>query len=61
MNLEEVIITCPFCYQSFTTLIDPSEPNQKYTEDCYVCCHPILLHIKTEDGQVVSIDTEKEY
>ena len=41
-ELLEKDVTCPFCWERITLLIDPSE-SQIYTEDCFVCCRPILV------------------
>ena len=32
---------CPFCNEPVLFLIDPSEEEQTYIEDCSVCCRPI--------------------
>ena len=58
MFLHEEQITCPYCWETITLLVDPSE-SQTYTEDCSVCCHPIL--IKTEIfGEDISILATQE-
>ena len=57
-ELVEKDITCPFCWELIPVLVDPSE-SQTYTEDCSVCCHPIL--IKTEiSGEDISILATQE-
>ncbi len=43
--LEELEITCPYCGESFTTLVDCSAGDQRYIEDCTVCCRPIELEL----------------
>ncbi|MFQ3345966.1 MAG: hypothetical protein ACI89A_000503 [Porticoccaceae bacterium] len=50
-ELIEESITCPFCWESITLLIDPSE-SQTYTEDCFVCCRPILVSTEIQGDQV---------
>jgi hypothetical protein len=58
MHLHEEQITCPFCWECITIFVDPSE-SQTYTEDCSVCCRPIL--IKTEVyGDEVSVQVTQE-
>lgn len=51
MHLHEEQITCPFCWESITILVDPSE-SQTYTEDCSVCCRPILIQTEVYDDEV---------
>jgi hypothetical protein len=60
MGTEESEVSCPFCGETFTTVVDLSEDRQTYVEDCYVCCRPITFHIVCEDGALVSIETGRE-
>lgn len=48
-ELEEHDISCPYCGETISILIDNSYPEQSYTEDCQVCCQPIILDISIED------------
>jgi len=46
MNLlEPVDITCPYCGEPISLLVDCSAGSQEYIEDCSVCCRPIRLLI----------------
>jgi Cysteine-rich CPXCG len=53
---------CAFCGEENTTFIDISAGfQQKYVEDCQVCCRPNILYIHIdEDTLDVEIDTEYE-
>ena len=57
-QLHEKQITCPFCWESITVLVDPSE-SQLYTEDCSVCCRPILIQTEIQ-GDYVSVEVTQE-
>ena len=57
-QLHEKQITCPFCWESITVLIDPSE-SQLYTEDCSVCCRPILIQTEVQ-GDYISVEVTQE-
>ena len=57
-QLHEKQITCPFCWESVTVLVDPSE-SQLYTEDCSVCCRPILIQTEVQ-GDYVSVEVTQE-
>ena len=50
-ELVEKDITCPFCWELISVLVDPSE-SQTYTEDCSVCCHPILIRIEISSPNI---------
>ena len=41
-------VQCPYCWQSFEIVVDPSEPSQEYIEDCFVCCRPIVMQVQIE-------------
>ena len=47
--LEEYQISCPNCGEIITIVIDASISEQKYTEDCFVCCSPIIITINHEN------------
>jgi hypothetical protein len=57
-QLHEEQITCPFCWESITILVDPSE-SQLYTEDCSVCCRPILIQTDVQ-GDYVGVQVAQE-
>ena len=44
-ELEESYIDCPYCGENFSTLIEVLDESQQYTEDCYVCCRPIVFKV----------------
>ncbi|MCU7835045.1 MAG: CPXCG motif-containing cysteine-rich protein [gamma proteobacterium symbiont of Taylorina sp.] len=59
--IESTVISCPYCGESFETTIDISAGRQTYIEDCYVCCRPITIDIKTNDqGEISYIDARHE-
>ena len=53
-------VTCPFCGESFTALIDCSEDDQTYVEDCFVCCRPIVFHVRCSEGELIEVQTSRE-
>jgi transcription elongation factor Elf1 len=54
-------VSCPYCGESFISLVDASAGNQSYYEDCEVCCRPILLQIEIDaDGSLLGIRTRRE-
>jgi len=50
-QLIETSVQCPYCWESFTLLVDGSVERQEYVEDCEVCCRPIdfIVEIDAQD------------
>ncbi|MEH6471418.1 MAG: CPXCG motif-containing cysteine-rich protein [Halopseudomonas sp.] len=60
-QLIEHRITCPYCSECFTVLIDGSEPQQEYVEDCHVCCQPMVLSVGlADDGVLLGLQLRRE-
>ena len=61
--IKEYLASCPYCGESFTTLLDLSVASQEYIEDCQICCRPILFDIEfdilTEEA-IVHLKTEND-
>ncbi|MFC1796636.1 CPXCG motif-containing cysteine-rich protein [Pseudomonadota bacterium] len=41
--LQEADISGPYCEETLSLLVEPFEQTQQYTEDCKVCCQPIVI------------------
>ena len=44
---------CPYCGQEISMLLDLSVKTQTYVEDCEVCCRPIEVVVRVEDGELI--------
>jgi len=67
-------ITCPYCGETFNTVIDYSailqskdiidtQPSHDYTyiEDCQICCQPIIFTpVVNQDGLLENVITQQE-
>jgi Cysteine-rich CPXCG len=60
--LSEQPVSCPYCGEGITVLVDQSLPDHEYIEDCQVCCRPIVLcvSVETDGGIAVSAKSENE-
>jgi hypothetical protein len=57
--LEEILIECPQCGESFAVQIETVVDGVVETiEDCAICCRPALLRITTTSGEVRSVEVE---
>ena len=60
--LREHMVTCPYCGENFTVMIDCSIPEQSYVEDCQVCCQPVVFDVAdaTAGEPAVTVRQENE-
>ncbi len=61
-QLQESVVSCPYCGEYIEVLIDHQEAGQQYTEDCQVCCQPIVFRVILEPGGelIVSVSSEND-
>ena len=59
---EEIAIQCPNCWETISILVDCSVEQQEYTEDCQVCCKPMVVDVRVSiDGlPQVTVKNENE-
>lgn len=61
MNLlDEYPLSCPYCGEHISMLVDCSVTEQSYIEDCQVCCRPILLDVQIEDDGSINLHARRE-
>ena len=58
--LPSAIIQCPYCGESIEILVDDSAGDQRYIEDCQVCCRPISIVVASDDDGQWRIDASAE-
>jgi hypothetical protein len=51
-------VSCPYCGETITLLLDLSVESQSYIEDCSVCCQPMNVSYSTEDGELAQVSVE---
>lgn len=56
--MYEHYFQCPYCWEEISMLLDPSIKQQKYVEDCEICCNPIELTIEFSDGNPESFQAK---
>ena len=61
-EVTEKNISCPYCGEQISILVDASVPEQRYVEDCQVCCRPIVLDVSvdTEGNVILGARSENE-
>jgi transposase-like protein len=58
LMIETIAIQCPYCGESYETVVDLSAGSQRYVEDCAVCCKPIEITLQVgDDGELIEVST----
>ena len=50
--------TCPNCGETITLLLDLSVESQTFLDDCSVCCQPMSVSYRAEDGELAGVSVE---
>jgi transposase-like protein len=59
--IETIAIHCPYCGESYETIVDLSAGSQRYVEDCAVCCKPIEISLQVgDDGELLEVSTSTD-
>ena len=56
--MHEYFFQCPYCWEQISMLIDVSQKEQKYIEDCEICCNPIQVTLTAQNQEITSFQAE---
>ena len=56
MSQMEHTLLCPHCNAQIAVLVDPSVEHQEYIEDCEICCRPLVINYKIDNGELAYFD-----
>jgi len=59
-TLESVVARCPYCGERVELLVDTSEGEQQYTEDCEVCCRPMVVSVAIDEDELPRVQVFSE-
>lgn len=48
-------ISCPFCAESMSILLDISAGDQSYIEDCQICCQPMQISFQSDNEELLAL------
>ncbi|MHA6279481.1 CPXCG motif-containing cysteine-rich protein [Salinimicrobium sp. CAU 1759] len=54
--MYEHFFQCPYCWEEISMLLDDTVRQQKYIEDCEVCCNPIEVEAVFEQRELISFE-----
>ena len=59
--IEDVLVTCPACWETVELTVDLSGGSAVYSEDCPVCCRPMQVSLQVgDDESTFSVEVEAE-
>jgi Cysteine-rich CPXCG len=58
--IQQETITCPYCWQVIEIALDLSADEQRYVEDCSVCCRPIAISYRTDGETLTALEIAAE-
>jgi len=58
--LPSAEIQCPYCGESIEIVIDDSLGDQRYIEDCQVCCRPISIAVTLDEDGALAVSASAE-
>ena len=53
-------VVCPYCWETIELELDLSAGDQTYTEDCAVCCQPLLVRLAVAADGSHAVDVARE-
>ena len=59
-DLLEARVRCPYCGEMIDIFVDASLDEQRYVEDCQVCCRPILLDVAVDPEGEANVVSRRE-
>ena len=60
MDLRELEVDCPYCGEAISVMVDPVSGEERYTEDCSVCCRPMVLNIEVDEDDEFIVSARRE-
>ena len=55
----EHFFSCPYCWERISMILDSSEEESDYIEDCEICCRPIELSFKFSGEHLANFEARK--
>lgn len=55
-----VELDCPYCGETIELMVDCSQREQDYVEDCQVCCKPMDVHASVDNGGTPSVTASRQ-
>ncbi len=53
---ESLTLTCPCCGETFQLAFDPGEGTAEFVVDCEICCRPMTVRVRVDDGEVAALE-----
>ncbi len=58
--LPTIGVQCPYCGERVELMIDADDGQQRYVEDCPVCCRPMEISVALDAGGEVLVGVTRD-
>lgn len=58
--LHSMSVICPYCGSPEVLTVDCTVPEQRYTEDCQVCCRPMVVSVNVSEESEPEVAVGRE-
>ncbi|HXH71338.1 MAG TPA: CPXCG motif-containing cysteine-rich protein [Mariprofundaceae bacterium] len=58
--LNSISVTCPYCGSPDELIVDCTGGSQQYTEDCQVCCRPMVVSVNVSEESEPEVAVGRE-
>ena len=59
--LQEQMVSCPYCGEGISVLLNPEDVGVNYIEDCQVCCRPIDFLVSENSQGLLEARLQSEF
>ncbi|MGB5324670.1 MAG: CPXCG motif-containing cysteine-rich protein [Pseudomonadales bacterium] len=58
--LDEYSVQCPYCGETILILLDVSQGDSEFIEDCSVCCRPIEFAVYADGEGATQLSVHRD-
>ena len=58
--LERAALDCPYCGETVEILVERGDGEQRYVEDCAVCCRPWQVCVATDMTGTLTVSARRD-
>lgn len=60
LMLPVLDVHCPYCGEPLALVVDGSAGDQRYVEDCAVCCRPMAVVVRIDGAGAIEVAVHRD-